>query len=340
MIKYPEKIKKGDIIGVVATSMGIIVDVYNNRLDKAYENAKNMGYHIIETESVRKNEKFVSADGKTRASEFMKLWENNNIRLIAQVYGGEFLMEMLPYINSEVILNNSAKWVTGYSDSSLLNFYLTTNFNIATATTANIIDFGIGKIDNSLLKQFEILEDGKKSVQYNFKLYEKEKYSNEDKNRFGYNLTEQVKYNNLYGKEKEKFSGRLIGGCIDTISQLLGTPYDKTVEFCNSFKEGMLWYLEDCELNILELYRTLWRMKISGYFKNINGIIFGRTSVNTQIEDFSYLDVLHKIFDDMNIPVIYDVDFGHVAPQWTMINGSYATFEYDNKKGSIVQEMI
>ena len=30
-------IKKGDIIGVVATSMGIIGDVYNNRLDKAYK---------------------------------------------------------------------------------------------------------------------------------------------------------------------------------------------------------------------------------------------------------------------------------------------------------------
>ena len=61
--------------------------------------------------------------------------------------------------------------------------------------------------------------------------------------------------------------------------------------------------------------------------------------IKEDMKDFTYLDVLHKIFDDMNVPVIYDIDFGHLAPQWTIINGSYAEFEYENGKGKIKQIM-
>lgn len=67
------------------------------------------------------------------------------------------------------------------------------------------------------------------------------------------------------------------------------------------------------------------------------GFIIGRTKSSECVQDFEYLDVLHKIFDDMNIPVVYDVDFGHQPPQWTMINGSFANFEYNDGKGKIKQ---
>ena len=123
------------------------------------------------------------------------------------------------------------------------------------------------------------------------------------------------------------------------LMHLLGTPFDNTIKFCNQFDEGMIWYLENCELAIPTLYRVLWQMKQSGWFKNANGFIIGRTRANNSVEDFEYLDVLHNVFDDMKVPVIYDVDIGHVAPQWTMINGSFAKFEYNLGKGKIIQKM-
>ena len=81
-------------------------------------------------------------------------------------------------------------------------------------------------------------------------------------------------------------------------------------------------------------------MKQSGWFDNTNGVLIGRTFSQSDIKDFTYLDVLHKIFDDMNVPVVYDIDFGHLAPQWTIINGSYAEFEYEIGKGKLKQRMI
>lgn len=339
MIKYPSKIKKGDTIGVTATSSGITIDSSAKRLENAYMNLRDIGYECVETDNVRTNKKFVSSDGKTRANQFMDLWKSQNISMIAQVWGGEFLMEMLPYIDKNVINNNSPKWVTGYSDSSLLNYFLTTNFNIATATTSNILHFGMNPLHKSLINQMDILKNCSKSVQENFELFEKEKIYSDEKIYEPYNLTDKVNYVHLYNRDTDMISGRLLGGCADALVHLIGTQYDNTVNFCNQFDEGIIWYLENCEMPLPTLYRTLWQMKQSGWFNNANGFIIGRTRSNEAIEDFEYLDVLHNIFDSMNVPVVYDVDFGHVAPQWTMINGAYAKFEYYNGKGKITQEM-
>jgi len=93
-------------------------------------------------------------------------------------------------------------------------------------------------------------------------------------------------------------------------------------------------------MKVTDLYRALWQMKQCGWFENTKGVLIGRTFVKADIKDLTYLDVLHKIFDDMNVPVVYDIDFGHMPPQWTIVNGSYAQFEYKNGKGKIKQKLI
>ena len=50
----------------------------------------------------------------------------------------------------------------------------------------------------------------------------------------GYNLTEKVCWKTLGGKE-EKITGRIIGGCIDIITELSGTKYDGTKKFIEKY---------------------------------------------------------------------------------------------------------
>ena len=335
---YPKFLEKGDFIGITATSMGVTEENDISRLENAYKNLESYGYKCIETQNVRKNNKFVSSDANVRAKEFEELWQNDKVSLIVSASGGEFLMEMLPYINKESIKNNTPKWVQGYSDTSLLLYYLTTNFNIATVHSINAKSFGMENPYKSIIKTLDILKGETRSLQNSFELYEKERFSDEEY-LAGYNLTEKVEYKHLYGKNNDVIKGRLIGGCIDVISVLLGTKFDNTQNFVKQFDEGMLWYLDNCELSLTSFYRTVWQMKQNGWFNNVKGILIGRTPIEKQIWDLEYEDVLHKAFDDLNVPVIYDIDVGHVAPQWTMINGSLAEFTYKNGKGSIIQSL-
>jgi muramoyltetrapeptide carboxypeptidase LdcA involved in peptidoglycan recycling len=339
-IKYPKKINKNDIIGVTATSFGQTEKYYADRFDNAIKYLKGLGYDIKETANVRTMSKLVSSDAKTRAKEFMELWKDDEISCIAQVAGGELLMEILPHIDAEVINNYSPKWVFGYSDSSLFNFFLTTNFNVASLTCDNIPSFGMEPVHKSILDILSILEGKDVIIQDSFELYEGVSIAREERVfNEAYDLTDKVEYKHLYNKNLDKISGRLIGGCIDVLLQLLGMPYDNTKKFCKQF-DGMIWYLENCELSLPSLYRGLWQMKQAGWFDNANGFLIGRTASKESYMDFEYLDALHKIFDDMNVPVIYDVDIGHIPPQFAMINGSEAEFEYNNGKGKLLQTII
>ncbi len=131
-MKYPKLLNKGDTIGICAPSSGVSGETLNNRLDTALKNINSLGYKTIETPSVRFDDKCVSTDSETRAKEFMSLYENPDVTAIIPPWGGEFLMDMLSYLDFEKLATLPAKWVSGYSDISTLTFALTVNSNIAT----------------------------------------------------------------------------------------------------------------------------------------------------------------------------------------------------------------
>lgn len=50
--------------------------------------------------------------------------------------------------------------------------------------------------------------------------------------------------------------GRLLGGCLDCLVNLVGTGYDKVAAFVEKYKEdGIIWFLESCDLNVFSIAR-------------------------------------------------------------------------------------
>ena len=121
-MNYPENLKKGDTIGICAPSGGISKEDGIKKLELAEKQLQEMGYKIIETESVRKEERGRSASGKQRAKEFMELLENDDVKLIIFAEGGDFLVEMIPYLDFEKIKTLKPKWMQGYSDITGINY--------------------------------------------------------------------------------------------------------------------------------------------------------------------------------------------------------------------------
>ena len=123
VIIYPQKLKIGDTIATTAVSATANLD----KIDLAINSFKNLGLNVVETENVRREEGLVSSNGKERAIELLELYKNPNVKYIIASRGGEFLMEMLPYLNEgKEIIRNNPKWIQGFSDPSLLNLYITT----------------------------------------------------------------------------------------------------------------------------------------------------------------------------------------------------------------------
>ena len=109
---YPEFLKPGNTIGVTACSDGKSSDLDAIRLDHAAKQFTELGFHVIETNNVRKSEKGRSSDALTRFNELMQLVRDGNVKAIIMVCGGDFLMEVLPYLDYKEIANHP-KWDQG-----------------------------------------------------------------------------------------------------------------------------------------------------------------------------------------------------------------------------------
>ena len=124
------------------------------------------------------------------------------------------------------------------------------------------------------------------------------------------------------------------------IRHLIGTPYGDVAAFRERHipDEPVVWYLENCEMNVADLKRSLTQMKYAGWFNHISGIVFGRSPANQEIGGYEVEKMYEDLSDELGVPIAYDIDLGHVPPQITFVNGAYATIDVADGKGKIQME--
>lgn len=308
-------------------------------LDNAIRNVNELGYHVVETESVRKTIKCVSAGAEIRAKEFMELYENPTVSAIMPPWGGEFLMDMLPYLDFEKLKVLQAKWICGYSDVTTLSFALTVFSDIATAHGSNLLNMGFSNIHASDLRAFDVMSN-EKTQQKSWERYGG--YTSwDDFSKEVYNLDKLSSWKVLDNSDKVSFNGIMIGGCMDVLCKLLGTRFAPVNDFLEKYKNyGFIWTLESCEMAAPDIYRTLWQMCECGWFKYCNGIILGRPDGYQDKRDFTLIDAYEQSIGKLNVPVIYDADIGHIPPQMQIINGAIGTVIFEYGKAVITQEYM
>ncbi len=334
---YPKFIKKESHIGVPAPSSG----AYDELHIKKYANAKlkleKLGYNVVLSKNINKSEMCRSASAKERAEELNSMFESKDLDMIMCAAGGEFLVEILPYVDFEKICNNP-KFVQGFSDPTGILFPITTKYDIATIYGNNFGDYGPAEYERSILENLEILK-GNLVSQKNYDLYEEES-GERHTGLEGYNLTKKVEWKILNGSRAE-LRGRIIGGCLDIISELVGTKYDGTSQFLERYKDdGVIWYFDNCELSMEECIRTLWKLNEFGYFKYTKGIIFGRFGVETSLLGYTVENAIRdSVISKLEVPILYDTDISHKGPCLTIINGAIATVKSNGGKGEISFEL-
>ena len=167
------------------------------------------------------------------------------------------------------------------------------------------------------------------------------KWQHENPTPYVFHLSEITKWKTISNKDEE-IKGRLLGGCIDVIRHLVGTPYGDVRSFRSKYieEEPIIWYFENCEMNTTDIRRSLVQMKLAGWFENCAGILFGRSAANQAVDNYTIEDVYNELKEELEIPIIYDIDCGHVPPQITLINGAFAEVDVSGGKGKIVQTFI
>lgn len=202
-MNYPEKLKKGDTIGICAPSGGIAEKEDILQLELAENQLRKMGYKIIETKSVRKETKGRSSSGKERAKEFMDLLENKEVKLIIFAAGGDFLIEIFDYLDFGKIKDLKSKWLQGYSDITGISFLFNIILDIPTMYCQTIKDYAMNPLFRNLTDALRI-EEGENIIQESFEKYQKiVDFREEIENK---NLEDNNKELKNNGGEKENIS--------------------------------------------------------------------------------------------------------------------------------------
>lgn len=330
---FPTFLKQGDTIGVTAPSDGNKKEIDYIRLDSAKQNLFEKGIQVIETEHVRTSIKGRSCDAKTRANELMSLFLNPDVKAIISAKGGDFLCEILPFLDWGQIQKNP-KWVQGYSDNTGLLFLLTTLCNIPSIYGNNFNDFGMEPWHKSVKNNFQILQ-GNLIEQHSFDFFENG-FFDKVTGLEGYVLEIPVEWKSARKEQDILLEGRLLGGCLDVLLNLVGTKFDCVKKYIHQYKEPTIWFLESFDLNSEELVRGLWQLREAGWFEETAGFIFGRPCMFESFTDTTYEEAVLTSLDMLNVPIILEADIGHKAPQFTMINGALAKIKYNKGKGSII----
>lgn len=338
---YPDRLEKDYHIGVTATSAGFDKDVDFIRLESGIKHFEEIGYPVKVTDNVRKNYKGRSSDGPTRAKELMELFTDTKVRAIIAASGGDYLMEMLPYINFDLIKSNP-KWIQGFSDTTGILFTITTNLDIATLYANNFGSFGMKNWHSSLKDNLRLLE-GEDIVQTSYDKFQ-DGYKPRITGLEEFELEKDVEWINLYpdgwDRDTELFiHGRALGGCLDVLLNLIGTRFDKTKEFIKKYsKDKILWFLESYDLGSEALTRGLWQLREAGWFEHAAGFVFGRPAMFHSDTDTTYEEAVLSVLGELNLPIILETDIGHKPPQFTMMNGAIADIRSFRGKGSIKLE--
>jgi muramoyltetrapeptide carboxypeptidase LdcA involved in peptidoglycan recycling len=332
-LDYPSKIGKKSKIGICAPSLGITNKVLKKMTDIATKKINELGHEIKFTKSVFNNYQGRSATAENRAKEFLELWNDKNIDLIISAGGGDYMMEILDYIDFKAMRKTKGKFFQGSSDNTILTFLITILVDKATIYGKNFYEFGIEEWDQTHQDNYDFFI-GKNNKVKSIELVQREDTmwnAKTPKKRYDCN------YLNKWQVQPQgpiNITGRIIGGLLEDLVTICGTKYDKVEAFTEKYKnDGLIWYIDSCEFDETSQARSLWQLKNANWFKNAKLIIFGRPINKEDIYDMDYRTNLYQQLQDLNIPIVFDCNIGHIPPTFYIYNGSICNIKVDKGKG-------
>jgi muramoyltetrapeptide carboxypeptidase len=127
-----------------------------------------------------------------------------------------------------------------------------------------------------------------------------------------------------------KAEGKLVGGNLTLLQNLIGTPYDWS-------GEGAILFFEDVNEELYRIDRTLWHFKLAGKFRGLKGVIAGEMKdMHDGIPDSygkSFEQILLDVFPD--VPIVTGFPCGHGRYNTTLPVGARVGLNVEQSKAQI-----
>lgn len=310
----PEKLKKGDLVRVIAPACSLGIISKENR-EMANQRFEEMGLRISFGKHVEEIDEFNSSNIESRIEDLHDAFADPEVKAIFPVVGGFNSNQLLRYIDWELIRNHP-KVFCGYSDITALN-------NAIYAKTGLVSYSGPCYSTFAEKKNFEYtLEYFKKCIFFDelFEVKPSEMWSDDS-------WYMDQEHRNLIRNEgclvinEGSSEGTLLGGNLCTLNLLQGTEYMPSLE-------NSILFLEDDETSkIVDFDRNLQSLIHLPDFSGVKGIVIGRFQKASEATNELIINMIRTKREFIHIPVIANADFGHTQSMITFPVGGTVKIE-------------
>ncbi len=277
-MKQPAALKKNDIIGITCPAGYMPAE---NAAD-CISSLQEWGYTVMVGNTLgSKSKTYFSGTDEERLFELQAMLDEPSIKAILFGRGGYGVSRIIDKLDFTAFKKNP-KWLIGFSDITVLHCHLFSKFKIMSAHAQMAAAFkGDGAGSESVLSIRKLLQ-GKKN---NYKI-----------------ATQAI---NVKGNA----TGKLIGGNLSLLTNVIGTASDFKTDNCIFFIEDLGEYLYASD-------RLLVQLKRNGKFRNCAAVIFGGfTDMKDTERPFgkNIAGVLSEIVAEADYPIVFDFPVSHSA---------------------------
>ncbi|MCX4364671.1 MAG: LD-carboxypeptidase [Bacilli bacterium] len=344
----PKSLKKGDKVAIVSLSRGLLgMPFCKHELDLGIKRLEEMGLIPVIMDNALKDMDYLEAHPEARAHDLKQAFMDPEIKGIINAIGGFDTYKTIPYLmeDEEFIeaVKKNPKIFTGFSDTT--NNHLMLNRLGLSTFYGPCLLVDIAELDS------EMLPYTKKYFDYYFEALDKMEITSSpvwymDRKSYGVDELgkprEMVKethgFEILNGEGKR--TGKLYGGCIESIYEAyVGGRYEEAAAVYQKYnilpsddewKKKILFLETSDEKSTPEkLEEMLSYFKKKNILSLVQGVIFGKPIDEVYYEE--YKQVISKVFEDIDTPVLYNVNFGHSVPRCIIPYDAKTIVDYGNK---------
>lgn len=299
----PPRLKKGDLIGVVAPASPV---TDTSKIERGVRYVESLGYRVVMGKHVERTTGYLAGSDAERAEDLHGMFRNRNVRAIFCLRGGYGTPRLLPLLDYKLIARNP-KILVGYSDITALQLALWRKCRLVSFHGPMFAVEMAGGIHPSTGETFWRLVTSPQKA--------------------GILPTNQEAPSSLYPGIA---TGRLLGGNLSMVVTVLGTPYEP------DFK-GSVLFLEEIGEEPYRVDRMLMQLRNASVLSNTRAILAGQFTdcvpADTTKPSFSVAEILHDTAASSKRPFLPDLPFGHTDFKLTLPIGIRA--RVDAADGSV-----
>ena len=301
---YPKKLTEGSHIRVIAPSRSFNI-ISDNCREIAIEQFRKLGIKVSYSKHADEIDDFLSSSIQSRLDDLHEAFQDKSVDGILTAIGGFNTNQLIDKIDYDLIKRNP-KIICGYSDITCLTHAITTKTGMVTYSGPHFSSFGMIKGFEYTLEYFKKCLMSDQPYQINpTPVYSDDMWFIDQEKR---NFRPNENYYIINTVDKQKISGRIVGGHVRCIASLQGT------EFWPDLTNSVLFLEEDEEISPQVFDRMLQSLIHQKDFKSVKAILIGRFQDATKMSKELLTQIIKTKEALKNIPVIANIDIGHTTP--------------------------